>query len=347
MKKVVPIRSLSHSRRAGIILCLLGLLLPVLFLLNLFIGSVSIPPHEVGRILLGEDTGNIPWQFIVLESRLPQAITALFAGAGLAVSGLMLQTAFHNPLAGPSILGINAGASLGVALVMLLMGGTLTAGSWSLGGDLAIVSGAFIGSMLIMGLLLFFSVLLKSDLLLLITGIMLGYITTSAISLLNFLSTAESIRNYTLWGMGNFNGVSMEQIPFYVTLTGAGIILSLTLIKPLNALLLGAHYAENLGINLRRVRHQLLLATGLLTAVITAFCGPVSFLGLAVPHVARLMLTTANHRYLMPATLLLGGTLALICNLLCILPGETIIPLNAVTPILGAPVILYVILKKK
>lgn len=347
MKKAVPIRSLSHSRRAGIILCLLGLLLPVLFLLNLFIGSVSIPPHEVGRILLGEETGNIPWQFIVLESRLPQAITALFAGAGLAVSGLMLQTAFHNPLAGPSILGINAGASLGVALVMLLMGGTLTAGSWSLGGDLAIVSGAFIGSMLIMGLLLFFSVLLKSDLLLLITGIMLGYITTSAISLLNFLSTAESIRNYTLWGMGNFNGVSMEQIPFYVTLTGAGIVLSLTLIKPLNALLLGAHYAENLGINLRRVRHQLLLATGLLTAVITAFCGPVSFLGLAVPHVARLMLTTANHRYLMPATLLLGGTLALICNLLCILPGETIIPLNAVTPILGAPVILYVILKRR
>lgn len=347
MKKAVPIRSLSHSRRAGIILCLLGLLLPVLFLLNLFIGSVSIPPHEVGRILLGEETGNIPWQFIVLESRLPQAITALFAGAGLAVSGLMLQTAFHNPLAGPSILGINAGASLGVALVMLLMGGTLTAGSWSLGGDLAIVSGAFIGSMLIMGLLLFFSVLLKSDLLLLITGIMLGYITTSAISLLNFLSTAESIRNYTLWGMGNFNGVSMEQIPFYVTLTGAGIVLSLTLIKPLNALLLGTHYAENLGINLRRVRHQLLLATGLLTAVITAFCGPVSFLGLAVPHVARLMLTTANHRYLMPATLLLGGTLALICNLLCILPGETIIPLNAVTPILGAPVILYVILKRR
>lgn len=347
MKKAVPIRSLSHSRRAGIILCLLGLLLPVLFLLNLFIGSVSIPPHEVGRILLGEETGNIPWQFIVLESRLPQAITALFAGAGLAVSGLMLQTAFHNPLAGPSILGINAGASLGVALVMLLMGGTLTAGSWSLGGDLAIVSGAFIGSMLIMGLLLFFSVLLKSDLLLLITGIMLGYITTSAISLLNFLSTAESIRNYTLWGMGNFNGVSMEQMPFYVTLTGAGIVLSLTLIKPLNALLLGAHYAENLGINLRRVRHQLLLATGLLTAVITAFCGPVSFLGLAVPHVARLMLTTANHRYLMPATLLLGGTLALICNLLCILPSETIIPLNAVTPILGAPVILYVILKRR
>lgn len=347
MKKAVPIRSFSHSRRAGIILCLLGLLLPVLFLLNLFIGSVSIPPHEVGRILLGEETGNIPWQFIVLESRLPQAITALFAGAGLAVSGLMLQTAFHNPLAGPSILGINAGASLGVALVMLLMGGTLTAGSWSLGGDLAIVSGAFIGSMLIMGLLLFFSVLLKSDLLLLITGIMLGYITTSAISLLNFLSTAESIRNYTLWGMGNFNGVSMEQIPFYVTLTGAGIVLSLTLIKPLNALLLGTHYAENLGINLRRVRHQLLLATGLLTAVITAFCGPVSFLGLAVPHVARLMLTMANHRYLMPATLLLGGTLALICNLLCILPGETIIPLNAVTPILGAPVILYVILKRR
>ena len=320
----------------------------ILIAANLLFGSVNIPADAVISTLLGGEVEKASWSFIVWEARVPQAITALLCGAALAGSGLMLQTAFNNPLAGPSILGINSGASLGVALVMLAGGGTIATAGITLSGFFSIVLGAFIGSMVVMGLILFFSTLIKSNIMLLITGIMIGYITSSAISLLNFFSTAEGVHSYMIWGMGNFGGVSLEQLPYFALFTSVGLLLAILLIKPLNALLLGTRYAENLGVNIRRTRNLLLIATGILTAVTTAFCGPVSFIGLAVPHIARLMLGTSNHNSLLPVTLLSGSVVALLCNLICILPGESgIIPLNAVTPVLGAPVIIYVIINQR
>lgn len=328
----------------------IGLLLltAILFLANLLIGSVAIPWQEVLSMLVGGEAAKASWSFILWESRLPQSITAMLTGGSLAVCGLMLQTAFRNPLAGPSILGINSGASLGVALVMLLFGGSIAAGSLNFSGFLSVLLGAFLGSMAIMALILFFSTLIRSNVMLLITGIMIGYIASSVIALLNFFATAEGVQSYLIWGMGNFGGVSLQQMPAYAGVTLLGLLGALFLIKPLNALLLGDRYAENLGINIRTVRNWLLVITGLLTAVTTAFCGPVSFIGLAVPHIARMLLGTSNHHSLMPVTILCGATVALLCNLLCMLPGESgVIPLNAVTPIIGAPVIIYVIISQR
>jgi iron complex transport system permease protein len=326
----------------------LTVLILILIAANMLFGSVDIPSEAVIRTLLGGEVEKSSWSFIVWEARVPQAITALLCGAALAGSGLMLQTAFNNPLAGPSILGINSGASLGVALVMLAGGGTIATAGITLSGFFSIVLGAFIGSMVVMGLILFFSTLIKSNIMLLITGITIGYITSSVISLLNFFSTAEGVHSYMIWGMGNFGGVSLDQLPYFTLFTCVGLLLAILLIKPLNALLLGTRYAENLGVNIRRTRNLLLIATGILTAVTTAFCGPVSFIGLAVPHIARLMLGTSNHNSLLPVTLLSGSVVALLCNLICILPGESgIIPLNAVTPVLGAPVIIYVIINQR
>lgn len=326
----------------------LGLLILALMAANLLTGSVDIPAADVVRILLGQEVGRDTWQFIVWESRLPQCVTALLCGAALSVSGLMLQTVFNNPLADSSILGISSGASLGVALVMLAGGGSAAAGVFSLAGFATVVAGALAGAVAVLGVILLLSAVIRNGVLLLIAGIMIGYVASSVISLLNFFSTAEGVRSYTVWGLGSFGGVSLGQLPAFALTTVGGLLVALLLIKPLNALLLGPRYAENLGINIRRVRNLLLVATGLLTAVTTAFCGPVSFIGLAVPHVARLLLGTSNHNSLMPVTLLAGSAVALLCNWLCLLPGEAgLIPLNAVTPILGAPVIIYVIVNQR
>lgn len=332
----------------GTLYCL-GLVLVIfaLFILNLVKGSISIPVEDTFRILLGEDDVKPSWQYIILNSRLPQALTAILCGGALAASGLMLQTAFRNPLAGPSIFGINSGAGLGVALVMLFLGGSISAGSVSLSGFVAVLVAAFIGAMLVMMLIFFFSTIVRNHVMLLIIGIMIGYISNSAISLLNFFATDEGVRSYMVWGLGSFGGVSMKMMPVFASITLLGLAGSLMLIKPLNALMLGDRYAENLGINIIKVRNWLLIVTGILTAITTAFCGPVAFIGLAVPHIARLLLTTDNHRSLLPATILMGAVIALLCNLITILPGESgVIPLNAVTPIMGAPVIIYVILKR-
>ena len=320
----------------------------ILFALNLLLGSVRIPAADVINILMGNEASKASWQFIVLESRLPQAITATLCGAALAVSGLMLQTAFRNPLAGPSVFGVNSGAGLGVALVMLFLGGGLSVGSVSITGFAAILLAAFVGAMAVMAIIFFFSTLVRNSVMLLIIGIMIGYISNSAISLLNFFATDEGVKSYMVWGMGSFGGVSMANMPVFAIVTLAGLFGALLLIKPLNALMLGDRYAENLGVNIMRVRNWLLIVTGLLTAITTAFCGPVAFIGLAVPHIARLLLTTDNHRQLLPATLLCGSVVALVCNLICYLPGESgVIPLNAVTPLIGAPVIIYVIARKR
>lgn len=317
----------------------------VLFLLNLFVGSVEIPASQVIDILFNGADPDGPMRFIVINSRLPQAITALLAGGALTVSGLMLQTAFRNPLAGPSILGITSGSSLGVAFVILLLGGSVSAAGYSWGGYMAILIGAFAGSIAIMGLLLLFSVWLKNDLMLLITGIMVGYLTSSIITLLNSLSSAEGVQGYVVWGMGNFNGVALNQLPLFSITICAGLILSILMVKPLNIILLGENYAQNLGIRMQWVRNMLLITTGILTSVVTAFCGPISFIGLAVPHIVRLIFRVSDHRIIIPGCILTGGVVGLLCNLLCVLPENIVLPLNGVTPLIGVPVILYVIFK--
>lgn len=314
---------------------------------SLFIGAVHIPPGQVWDVLTGGDAADDAISFIILGSRLPQAVTALLAGAALAVSGLMMQTMFRNPLAGPSILGISSGANLGVALVMLLMGSTVTIGSLAVSGYVSIIIGAFAGSILIMGLLILLSSVLRNDLMLIITGVLIGYLTSSVITLLNYSASAHGVQGYIMWGMGSFNSVSTDQLPVFAIIVAVGLALSMMLVKPLNALLLGDDYARSLGIPIKAVRNLLLLATGILTAVTTAFCGPVAFIGLAVPHIARMIWRTDNHRVLMPATMLTGSAVALLCCIISVLPSAGIAPINAVTPIIGVPVILYVVIRRK
>lgn len=334
--------------KTGLPIALLCVLIALLFAANLLVGSVHIPAGEVLRILLGEDVGRESWRYIVLEARLPQAVTAMLAGSALSACGLLLQTAFRNPLAGASILGVNSGAGLGVAIVMLLLGGTFSAGAFSLSGFFSVLAGAMAGAMAVMAFILFFSTLIRSSVMLLIIGMMVGYLASSAVSLLNFLSTAEGVQSYMVWGMGHFGGVPSEQLPAFVSVVLLGLAGALLLVKPLNALLLGERYAANLGVRVRRTRHMLLVVAGVLTAITTAFCGPILFIDLAVPHIARLLLSTANHRVLLPATMLAGAAVALACNLVCVLPGGAgLIPLNAVTPIVGAPIVIYVIVSQR
>lgn len=328
------------------IILVVGIL--ILGMLNLAIGSVTIPIGDVLSILCGNDVGRASWRFIVIESRLPQMLTAVFCGAALAVSGLMLQTAFRNPLAGPAIFGINSGAGLGVAIVMLLMGGSISTTLFNIGGFTAVLSAAFAGAMIVTAIIFMFAKRVHNPVMLLIIGMMIGYLASSAIALLNFFATQEGVKSYMIWGMGNFGGVSLAQLPVFAGITIAGLAASALLIKPLNAMLLGEEYAKNLGVDTVRVRNRLLVVTGLLTAVTTAYCGPIAFIGLAVPHMARLFLGTENHRQLLPATLSMGSLVALFCNLVCYLPGHNgIVPLNAVTPLVGAPIIIYIIARRR
>ena len=331
---------------------LLAVSLPILFLINLAFGSVSIPLDQVANILTGGGSGKASWDFIILQSRLPQAITAIFCGASLAVSGLMLQTYFRNPLAGPSVLGISNGASLGVAIVMLALGGTLgAAGEMGTGlkltGSVLVIIAAFAGAVIVTMLYLVVTRFIKSNLIILILGIMVGYMTSSVVTLLNFFATVENVHSFVSWGMGSFSNVTTAQLPLLCGTSLVGIIIALALTKSFNMLLLGENYAANLGANLSRIRSMVLISTGILTAVTTAFCGPVSFIGLAVPHIARLIINSEDHRVLLPATLMSGAAIAMLCNIISVLPQQMIIPLNAVTPLFGAPVIIYIILKRK
>lgn len=335
-------------RRALLLYIGISVSILLLFGLNLTTGSVQIPFTDVLDILCGRFAGKESWQYIILENRLPQALTALLCGASLSVCGLMLQTAFRNPLAGPDVFGISSGAGLGVALVMLLLGGTVSTSLFTVSGFLAILTAAFLGAITVTALILFLSTLVRNSVLLLIVGIMVGYVSSSAVSLLNFFASEEGVKSYMVWGMGNFGGVSMSHIPLFSLLCLVGITAALLLVKPLNILLLGPQYAESLGISTRRLRNLLLLIVGLLTAITTAFCGPISFIGLAIPHIARLLFRTDNHQVLLPGTILTGAAIALLCNFICFLPGEMgVIPLNAVTPLIGAPVIIYVIIQRQ
>ena len=338
-------KATQKYNRSKIALWILSALLLILFPACLIIGSVNIPFNEVLNILIGNEATRKTWEIIVLETRLPMACTAMLAGAALSVAGLLLQTTFDNPLAGPSILGVSTGSSLGVAIVMLALGGSI---GHSLGSYVSILAGALLGAGIIILPLLAFSSIVKSSIMLLIIGILVSHLASSAISLLNFFSTQEGVHSFVIWGLGNFSGVTFERLPIFASLIIIALGLSLLLVKPLNALLLGARYAENLGVNIRATRNKLLILSGVLTAVVTAFCGPIGFIGLIVPHIARLALKSSNHIILLPATALCGAVIALLCSLISVLPiSSGVIPINAITPIIGVPIIIYIILNRK
>ena len=309
----------------------------------LLVGSVDIPWADVAKSLFGGEAAKSSWQFIVLETRLPAACAAVLSGAALAVAGLLLQTTFDNPLAGPSILGISTGSSLGVAIVILAMGGVVT-----LWGQAAVLVAALAGAGLVMLVLLGLSSVVKSPSMLLITGILIGYLASSAIALLNFFASSESVHSYVVWGLGTFNALTLGDLPAFAIIIAALLLLSFLYIKPLNALLLGARYAESSGVNVRAARNGIMIVSGALTAVVTAWCGPIGFVGLVVPHIARLAVRSSNHLVLMPSTVAFGAAVGGLCQLISVAPGQGgIIPINAITPIIGVPVIIYIIVKRR
>lgn len=319
-----------------------------LLLLCLMVGAVEIPFSAVFDILCGNsEKYEEAWSFIILNSRLPAAITALLCGISLSVSGLLLQTVFQNPLAGPSVFGINSGASLAVSMLMLTSGGTMAALGSSLGGQLAIIVAACFGAGVVMLLILGISSIVRSNVMLLIIGMMIGYLTSSATSILSYFATEHSLQAFTIWGLGTFANTTTSQLPALAAFTLCPTLLALLYIKPLNALLLGDNYAANLGYSVSRVRNVTLIISSILSAIVTAFCGPISFLGLAIPHIARLAVHSDDHLSLLPATILIGGNVALLCNLITILPSNTAtLPINAITPLIGAPIIMWIILRK-
>ena len=324
------------------------LVLLLLFVANILWGSVDIPLGDVLSVIFGDGSERESWNYIILESRLPQAITAMLAGAAMSVAGLLLQTIFRNPLAGPEVLGVNSGAGLGVAVAMLVFHGVLSVGDETFGARMLEMGGAFLGAASIMAIILLLSVLLRNNIFLLIAGVAVGYITSSVISLLNYSATSEGVHSYMVWGMGSFAAVTMEEMLLFAPIILVHLCFSLLMVKQLDALLLGDVYAGNLGVNVKFVRVFALVVTGALTAVVTAFCGPIAFIGLAVPHIARLSLGSNSHKWLMPAVIILGASVALMCNLICQLPGESgLLPLGAVTPLIGAPVVIYVVLRSR
>lgn len=330
-------------------LCMI-LLIALCFFLNIAIGTIAIPVRDAFGILFGEEHQSLVWQNIILKSRLPQALTAMVAGAGLAISGLQMQTVFHNPLAGPSVLGISNGASLGVAFVVLATGSLGGVALSSLGavGNAAISLAAIIGSLSVMALIVWVSQRVSGNATLLIIGVMIGYVATAIIGVLKYFSNEEDIRAYVVWGLGSFSRVSGNQMGLFVILMLILIPLSMLTIKTLNILLLGEQYARNLGLNIKRARLTVIGCSGVLVAIVTAYCGPIMFLGLAVPHLCRAIWRTSDHRILMPATMLTGIALALACNLIARMPGfEGALPINSVTALIGAPVVAMVLFRRR
>ena len=320
------------------------------FLLNLVLGSVSIPLRAVWNILWGTGNESVIWQNIIWKSRVPQALTALVAGAGLSVSGIQLQTVFRNPLAGPSVLGISSGASMGVAFVVLLSGslGGVALSKLGFMGEIALTIAAIAGSISILALSVFVSQKVRGSVTLLIIGVMIGYIANAVIGVLKFFSVEEDIRAYVIWGLGSFARVSGDQMTLFICIMVVLLPLSFLLVKTLNLLLLGDAYARNLGLNIKRARLLVITCSGVLVAIVTAYCGPIIFLGLAVPHLCRGMFRTSDHRILMPASLLAGASLALVCNLIARMPGfEGALPVNSVTALVGAPVVMSVLFNKR
>ncbi len=333
-------------------LALVGLLavLLTIFVMSLAVGSVSIPLDQTVVVLLGGEPERASWTHIVLKVRLPKAVTAALAGAALSISGLMMQTLFRNPLASSDVLGINSGASLGVALVVLAsgtVGGTLLAGAGFLT-DISLAVAAIIGSAVTLLLILFIARQVENSLTLLILGLMIGNLTFALVSLLIYFSIPERIQAYINWGFGTFGGVTVDQIPVLALPVLVGLALAWGLAKTLNTLLLGEAYATSLGLNTRRARLLIIATTALLTGTVTAFCGPIGFIGIAIPHLCRSLFNTSDHRVLVPGVILTGAITAILMALIAEMPGYTLIlPLNAVMAIFGAPVVIGIILRQR
>ncbi len=337
-------------RRFLPITLLLLVAIALLVVVNLLIGSVRIPVEQVCSILIGRGSQSEIYTNIVLSSRLPQVLTAIVAGAGLAVSGLQMQTVFRNPLAGPSVLGISNGSALGVAFVVLLSGqlGGVALSRLGYLGDVAISVAAIVGALAVLLLIVWIAQRVKGNVTLLIIGVMLGYLATAIIGVLKFLSPEEDVKAFVVWGLGSFSRVSGDQMVLFVVLMSLLLPLSFLLVKPMNMLLLGDRYAANLGLHVQRARMQIIVCSGVLVAIVTAYCGPIMFIGLAVPHLARALFRTSDHRLLMPATALCGAALALVCNFIARMPGfEGALPVNSVTALVGAPVIAVVLFRRR
>ncbi len=321
----------------------------VLLVVNLLLGTVRIPIAEILTILTGGEADEVATN-IVLQSRLPQALTAIVAGAGLAVSGLQMQTVFRNPLAGPSVLGISNGSALGVAFVVLLSGrlGGVALSRLGYLGEAAMSVAAIIGALAVMLLILWVSGRVKGNVTLLIIGVMIGYLANAIIGVLKYLSPEEDVKSFVVWGLGSFSRVSGDEMLLFVCLMCVLLPLACLLVKPMNLMLLGERYAANLGLNIRRARMLVIISSGVLVAIVTAYCGPIMFIGLAVPHLARAVFRTSDHRVLMPATALSGAVLALLCNFVARMPGfEGALPVNSVTALVGAPVIAAVLFGRR
>jgi iron complex transport system permease protein len=317
----------------------------------LALGSVSIPLEQVVRILLGGEADKASWATILFDFRLPKAVTAALVGAALAVAGLQMQTLFRNPLADPFILGISSGASLGVALVVLGIGvgGALTfVAGLSLFGNLTLAVAASLGAGSVLGAVLLISRRVQNTLTLLVIGLMFGYLASAVVTLLIYFSQPERVQVFSLWSSGSFGGVTWEQMRVFAPVALLGLGLAFVMVKPLNALLLGDEYARSLGLNVRRARFWIILSASLLAGISTAFCGPIWFIGVAVPHVARSLLNTADHRALLPASLLMGASFALIADVIAQLPGsQHVLPINVVMSLFGVPIILWIILRQR
>lgn len=329
-------KSIGSYLPQGVILTLIAFLLVIL---NLFSGSISIPATEVWSILTGHGSEHNAWSYIILQMRLPAALTALLTGAALGATGLLLQSYFRNALAGPSILGITSGANLAVAITMLFLG--------QLSG-FALIGSAMIGSLAILLILLSIAHIVRHNVTLLIVGILVSYLTSAILALLQYQSSAEGVQMMLLWGMGSFQQVGLAQLPVFAAVIIATLVGTLWLIRPLNGWMIGEAYALNLGFSVKALRWGVLLTTGILCAVTTAWCGPISFIGLSMPHIARMICRTDNHRSLLPMSMLLGACCTLLCLWISNLPdGGRTLPINALTPLFGVPVILYVLLSSK
>lgn len=341
---------MGQAGRNTVFIGIIIVLILVFLFLNMVLGSVNIPMTSVWHILTGNGEEPVTWQNIIWKSRFPQALTALVAGAGLSISGLQMQTVFRNPLAGPSVLGISSGASMGVAFVLLFSGsiGGVALSNLGFMGEVALSIAAIVGSLSVMALIVFASHKVKGNVTLLIIGVMIGYLANAIIGILKFFSVEEDIKTYVIWGLGSFSRVSGNQMMLFVTIMAVLIPLSFLLVKTLNLLMLGDGYARNLGLNIKRARVLVITCSGVLTAIVTAYCGPIIFLGLAVPHLCRAIFQTSDHRILMPASLVMGAALALACNLIARMPGfEGALPVNSVTALIGAPVVASVLFRKR
>jgi iron complex transport system permease protein len=319
-----------------------------LFLLDIALGSVNIPIGQVPVILFGGETENEVWQNIILHFRLPRAVAAVLVGASLGLSGLQMQTLFRNPLAGPFVLGISSGASLGVALLVLAsygIAGTLISGG--LGGWIMVIA-AFSGAMGVFILVMAVSYRVRDSMSLLIIGIMLGSITGAIVGALQYFSDAEQIQIYLIWTLGSLGGLTWSELQIFIPVIIIGLAIASVLFKPLNAMLLGDNYARSMGVKLKRSRALIIISTSLLAGTVTAFCGPIAFIGLAVPHITRLVLNTGDHKWLIPAVAGIGSVLMLFCDMISQLPGrEEVLPINIVTSIVGAPVVIWIIMRKR